>query len=243
MAYERPLMAWLSGERYFQKSPFHISAGDYDINSAWLAIDHHIPLHEAHLAKLRPFDRTWEETLEYLEKACGKLNRTLPGWAPAKELADEILTEFGPPPLRCYAIYMISVSLDTAEKCVYVGQTNATAHRFKSGHSAISALHHPRYREFEKRLYLGGLVIEDDDDHLFPVEWIHPIESRQIVLDSIERRLIFDLQPELNVQGRAAFSGEIDVPIVVQNIASRFLDAQSFGPSQSKREIEEKEGG
>jgi hypothetical protein len=80
--------------------------------------------------------------------------------------------------------------------------------------------------------YLCGIVIEDDDDHYFPIEWIHPVEWREKVLNSIEGRLIFDLQPELNTKGRRVLHCEIDLPITTQNITGRFLDAWSFGPER-----------
>lgn len=230
MAYDLPLSLWLLGGRYYQKSLTYITQEDFVLQAAWLAIDLQVDLHEAHTVKLRPFNQTWDRTRTYLENACRLLGRAMPGHALDKSDADRVIAVLGQPPLRCYAIYLITAELDGQEKCVYVGQTNSKHHRFKSGHRALSALHHPRYDGLKKRIYFAGLQLEDDDHHSFPVEWIHPISLRQEVLDSIEMRLIFDLQPELNTQGKESFLGLHDLPVACQNMVGRFLDASSFGP-------------
>lgn len=232
MSYDRPLLAWLSGQRYYQKSPLYIVNEDFVIKSAWLCIDLEVPLHEVSRIKLMPFDQTWDITLEYINAACSRLGRARPGWAPPKSEADAILDELGLPPLRCYALYLITVEQEGRERCVYVGQTNSKHHRFRSGHAAMTALHHPKFDGSIKRIYLAGIQMEDDDDHMFPVEWIHPIEQRQFVLNSIEARLILDLQPEINKRGRKKSDLGLDLPVRVQNLVSCFLDCAEFGPSQ-----------
>lgn len=229
---DRPLLDWLSVDRYYLKSPFHIAHEDYKLIRAWVFISLMVPLHEAGRVELLPVSRTWEKTLDYVDAACRKLGRSIPGWSPSKEVAEEILAALGPPPLRCYGLYLITVGDGSNERCVYVGQTNSKHQRFKAGHAALSKLHHTKYVSLSKRVYFAGLVAEDDDDHVFPLEWVHPKERRKRILSDVEGRLIFDLQPELNTKGRKTLMGSADLPISVQNITSRFLDAQTFGPNQ-----------
>ena len=204
MIEDRPLMQWLSGERYYQKSPYHIVNEDYNLTRIWISITLSVPLHEVGKVKLLPISKTWDQTLIYINAACKKLNRSMPGWAPPKDEADKILAELGPPPLRCYALYFITVGDAAAEHCVYVGQTDSKHQRFKAGHAAFNKLHAPEYASLSKRVYFAGLIAEDDDDHVFPVEWVHPEHRRKTVLDYAEARMIFDLQPILNKKGRKA---------------------------------------
>lgn len=230
MTYDRPLMPWLSGGRYYQKSLAYIMLEDFVLQHAWLAIDLRVDLHEACNVALRPFDSTWEETQAYIEKACEMLGRHIPGWAPELAESDRVRAALGDPPLRSYAIYLITVEKADKEVCVYVGQTNSKHHRFRSGHAALSALHHPEYDGLKKRIYFAGLQLDDDDDHSFPIEWVHPVELRRHILDSVEGRLIFDLQPILNTQGKDRLLAPVDLPITAQNMTGRFLDAVCFGP-------------
>lgn len=230
MAYDQPLARWLSGEHYYQKSLTYITQEAFVLRQAWLAIDHQVALHEAHEVKLRPFYETWIETQTYLENACRLLNRNMPGWAPKQPDANRVILALGEPPLRCYAIYLITVERGGNEDCVYVGQTNSKHHRFKSGHRALSALHHTDYDGLKKRIYFAGLQLQDDDDHSFPIEWVHPVALRKEALNSIEARLIYDLQPELNTQGKDYFLGPLDLPVTAQNMLSSFLNTRRFGP-------------
>jgi hypothetical protein len=228
-SYDRPLMAWLRGEKFYLKSPNFIMNKGYKPRAAWVTIDLAVPLHETSLVTLQSFDAAWEQTLRYIGDACRMLHKDIPGWAPAIEEADGVLGQLGLPPLRCYALYLISVQTAAGERCVYVGQTNSESHRFQGGHAAISKLHHPKYERLAKRVYFAGLEIEDDDDHAFPIEWIHPEEWRQQILDSVESRLIFELQPELNEKGRLKLRCSIDLPITVHNSRSDFLASTTTG--------------
>jgi hypothetical protein len=236
--YDRPLMRWLSRRNYYLKSPLFIAHEDYKLDRAHLVILHKLPVHAIAEVELQPFDSTWENTLKYINDACDLLKRPRPGRSPSTLEAQAIISALGLPPLRCYALYLIAVGSGLGERVVYIGQTNSKTHRFKAGHHALTALHHPKYANVEKNFYLTGFEIEDDDDHIFPIEWIHPPEWRQEVLTSIEGQLIFELQPELNSKYRRSSNPAHDLPIVVHNNVSSLLRNTKFGPEFSERDVQ-----
>jgi hypothetical protein len=234
-------MRWLKGRNYYLKSPTFIAFEDYKLDRAHLIIFEKLPVHRIGEVQLRPFDITWEQTLNYILEACEVLKIPRPGRSPTAEDSEAIIAKLGLPPLRCYALYLISVGTGPDERVVYVGQTNSRTHRFKAGHHALTALHAPQYNGFEKHFYLCGFEIEDDDEHCFPIEWIHPTEWRQEVLTSIEGQLIFELQPELNSKNRKTSNPSHDLPIHVHNAVSSLLNHARFGPELSLRDIETQE--
>ena len=234
--FDHPLMIWLSGRNYYLKSPDFLQFEGYTPTAAWVFIDHVVQLHEVTDVPLTPFDVAWKNTLEYIASACNILQKGRPGWAPNLNDALVVLDRLGMPPVRCYALYFITISNSEIEECVYVGQTNSRKHRFSGGHAAITKLHAPEYEGFSKKVYFAGIQIEDDDDHSFPIEWIHPEEVRAPILSSVESRLIYDLQPRLNSQGKKAFACDLNLPISTQNILGGFLDAKELGPARPEYE-------
>jgi hypothetical protein len=225
----RPLDAWLSGQIYL-KSPFHMQFETYSAKEAWIAFDVAVPLHEAPLVELSTFQQAWSETYSYLERACGLLNLLQPGRI--SEVQGELVrSQFGEPPIASIGIYMMSVAKNdgSEERCVYVGKTNASTHRFRSGHAAMTKLHAPKYDGLKKTLYLGSLAFEDDDDQTFWVEWTHPAERRSVLMNVVEETLINSLQPELNEKSISSSHLAGKLVVRVQNTASKLLDAQSFG--------------
>lgn len=234
--FDRPLMIWLSGNKHYLKSPDFIQYEGYSAEAAWVFIDQVVQLHEVTDVPLTPFDIAWEKTLTYISDACSILQKDRSGWAPGSDDARVVLDRLGLPPVRCYALYFITVSNSDYERCVYIGQTNSKKHRFSGGHAAITKLHAPEYDGLSKQVYFAGIQIEDDDDHSFPIEWIHPEEVRAPILSSVESRLIYDLQPDLNIQGKRAFTCDLDLPISTQNIMGGFLDAQVMGPPRPEYE-------
>jgi hypothetical protein len=239
--YDRPLMRWLDGKRFYLKSPTFIAFEDYKLDSVDVLILHRLPIHMASTAQLRQFDATWEDTLKYLDSACSILRKPRPGWAPSAEQAQLVLDKLGPPPLRCYALYFVTVGDGESERCVYIGETNSKTHRFKSGHHALPKLFHPKFDGLRKSIYFAGIEVHDDDDHYFPIEWIHPVQWRQEVLSSVEGQLIFELQPELNSKNKRSSKPKHNLPITVFNDASDFMNFDRYGPEQSAREIEDDE--
>jgi hypothetical protein len=231
------ISGWLCGN--YLKSFEYIDDEAYDIKWLWLSVDHRVDLHEADEFPLTPFDQSRRTCRDYLDKACAILGREKgrPGRGPTDAATQaEILRQLGRPPQGSYSIYIMTVADadGTNERAVYVGKTNATTHRFRSGHMAISKLHHPRYDGLKKSLYFACASAVNDDDNTFPVEWINPLDQRDSILSSVEYQLIYYLQPELNDHGKQLCLVNPGFHITTQsNVQSGgFLDANMIGPDR-----------
>ena len=224
-----PLYGWLSGQAYL-KSPFHMLNEPYSVKEAWIAFDIAVQLHEAPTLDLVTFEEAWRKTYDYLAAACKILELNRPGRI-SPEQGELVRSQLGDPPIASVGIYMMSVAKQdgSQERCVYVGKTNASTHRFRSGHAAITKLHAPQYDGLRKTLYVGSLAFEDDDDHTFWVEWTHPAERRLVLMSVVEDTLISWLKPELNEKNLKGSPLAGKIVVRVQNTVSKLLDAESFG--------------
>jgi hypothetical protein len=220
------------------KSSFYIEKDDYHIKHVWLEIDVRVALHEAADFPLIPFDESRRLGMEYVDNACDLIGRSrgMPRGGIEKDDKQKIIAALGPPPSQSYSIYVISVANPDGdgERVVYVGKTNSKNHRFRGGHAALSKLHHSKYDGKLKQLYFGFVTAVNDDDHAFPVEWIHPLDSRERILSSVEGQLIFELQPELNDKGKAKNIAPMQISIFVQQTEGHLLDADHFGPESDE---------
>lgn len=236
------ISAWLSGGTYYLKSSWYVDQEGYSIKSLWLNFDKCIGLHEAVDFPLIPFDKSRRACWHYISRACRVVGRDegRPGWALNATDAAKVTAALGPPPFSRYSIYMITISNpeNKEEVPVYFGQTNSKNHCFKGGHRAISKLHAPQYEGKLKRIYFGCVSAVNDDDHIFPVEWINPLGLRKVLLSSVEYQLIYDLQSELNDKGKDKCFVVKSMPIVIQNMARTLLDGQSFGPAEAEDDEE-----
>jgi hypothetical protein len=227
------ISAWLGDGPYYLKSPMYVLFDGYHIKWVWLNLDYSCGLHEAADLPLIPFDRSRDNCIEYIDRACRLLGRSNPGWNLSTSEAKMVTDALGSPPLASYSIYIMTVSdlNGENERAVYVGRTNAEAQRFRGGHAAISKLHHPKFEGLRKRIHFGCVSALNDDNHTFPVEWTNPFEKRDEILHGVELQLIFELQPELNDHGRHECLAKTPVHIIIQNPSGRFLDGMPFGPS------------
>ncbi|GHA42527.1 GIY-YIG nuclease family protein [Photobacterium aphoticum] len=162
----------------------------------FLAIQTANELYKSVDLKPQSLKESWSDNVHYLESNC-----------------------IGDAPLACYPIYLITVGDDDDEKLVYVGKTSSSNSRFKSGHKAISLLHHPKYDGLSKRLYQCSVIFIKDGKHL-PIELIQPYELSAEILSSFEANLIYITQPELNVQYRKEEPEFLYSQIHVQNICN-----------------------
>jgi hypothetical protein len=230
------IRAWLFGDKYYLKSRLYIENEGYLIDSLWLNFDQCIGLHQAADFPLVPFDKSREQCWAYLDAACSIIGRQegRPGRALSEDIAQKVIEALGPPPFASYSIYMITIEPPGGpERAVYIGQTNAESHRFKSGHTAISKLHAPNYDGYKKRIYFGCVSARNDDGNTFPVEWMPEEYGREEILSSVEYEMIFSLKPVLNNKGKNTYLVTRPLPITVQNLAGpQFLDAQCFGPDE-----------
>src|SRR5699024_9676990 len=103
------------------------------------------------------------------------------------------------PPAACYPLYFISVGDNKHETLVYLGKTSAKTHRFLGGHSAALKLHAPEYDGLSKHIYFGTVVLLDNEKNYMPLEFIRPFEDAESLLNNLEKGLIYNLKPELNI--------------------------------------------
>ncbi|TKE99722.1 hypothetical protein [Vibrio kanaloae] len=163
----------------------------------FLAIQTVNELHDSVVLKPQYLKAAWDANVKYLRDDCK-----------------------GVAPVACYPIYLITVGEKDEEKLVYVGKTSSENSRFKSGHKAISLLHHPKYNGLSKRLYQCSVIFIKDGKHL-PIELIQPYEFAKKVLSSFEANLIFVTQPELNYQHKKKEPEFLYSQIHVQNICGK----------------------
>ena len=226
--YYGPLDTWIYGQNSYMKSPLHIRCEDYTIKSSSISFEISCPIHLISALKLSSFDYIWNESINYIQSACKILGRDqMLGWSMSERERNIVISKLGEPPIHCYCLYMISVGEGKGEKCVYIGKTNSTNHRFRAGHSALTKLHAPEFGGMKKTLYLASVYLEDDDDHLFPIEFV-PVEKRKDVLEQIENRLIYDYQPELNTKGKMT-NPTTNIDVIVNNTKSSLLSSYAFG--------------
>jgi len=220
------ISAWLSGEKFFLKSPLYMACEDHVWENFWVSFDASAELHEASNFPLIPFDAARTTCFSYLSEACKLLDRRNPQWTPDDRERKKIVETLGPPPLNSYTIYMMTVSKTdgSEERVVYIGKTNSESHRFRGGHSAISKLHAPNYRGLKKKIYFGCIVGFNDDFNYIPIDWIQPEMGRDGILSDIEYQLIYSIQPELNDTGKTTCRAKNRVSLHVQNFCSQVLD-------------------
>lgn len=101
----------------------------------FLVLQSSYALHETIGLSAQNLDISWQSNQNYLSSNCD-----------------------GEAPLACYPIYLITVGDDENERLVYIGKTSSKSSRFSSGHSAITKLHHPKYDNLSKRIYLCCVV-------------------------------------------------------------------------------------
>ncbi|MED0320369.1 hypothetical protein RCU64_13140 [Escherichia coli] len=179
MAYEltyRPL-EYGSNENYLRRSLKDPSLliPEKEIG-CFLVLQSSYALHETIGLSAQNLDISWQSNQNYLSSNCD-----------------------GEAPLACYPIYLITVGDDENERLVYIGKTSSKSSRFSSGHSAITKLHHPKYDNLSKRIYLCCVVFLKNSKTI-PIEWIKPFDFAEKLLSEFEANLIYWNKPELNTQ-------------------------------------------
>ncbi len=172
----------------------HLLQPDEEIG-CFLAIQRANELHESVQLNPQHLKASWQENIDFLN--------------------EEQIREA---PLACYPIYLITVGDETDEKLVYIGKTSSSVNRFKSGHKAISLLHHPKYNGLTKRLYQCSVIFIKGSTHL-PIELVQPYDFADELLSSFEANLIYWNQPELNYQSKKVEPDFKFGQVHVQNIS------------------------
>lgn len=219
-----PLSSWL--DRRHPLPPFSKIKGlspKLEIGG-WVALVKRYPIHEASEIPAQSLSTSWKEHKEYVELACDLINSDEPGWLDREEVK-MIRGELGQPHEACLPIYMVTVTTKGREQLVYIGETSSERSRFAGGHAIFSKLHDPKYYRSRKDIYLCTVMLTTDDEYL-PLEWVHPLSSALELLRSIEAQLIYDLKPELNLQGKKRHLARKPFVIHIQNFLGhkQFLD-------------------
>lgn len=142
-----------------------------------------------------------------------------------------MLAVIGEPPGPAWPLYVITVGNYPDEKIVYIGKTNAQTHRFVTGHSAITALHAPKYDGMAKRLYLATVTLMSDEGNYVPLEWLYPKGLRDAIWSDIGAQLIYHFQPELNRKLKDKDHSKNPVGIAFHNYSgTKSFDAEFIAP-------------
>lgn len=230
-----PLTPWLNrihplpSFKYFENTSPILESG------ASVVFDYYVPLYKLHKEKARSLFTSWDEHKTYVEEALEVINSNKGGWIDREEV-EMILEECGTPPNACYPIYMFTVKNDDFEEVLYIGKTSSKFSRFSGGHTAATKMHHPKYNNFEKRVYFGCVTFQDEDNYL-PLEWIHPKEFSLALLDSIESQLIHKFKPEFNTQKKNRYLASYPTTIDIQNECSDSIYLNNYMVYPQKKSI------
>jgi hypothetical protein len=228
-----PLSAWLA-----RKDPLS-SFIDLDGRppeqelGGFLSLDVCIMAHETIALESESLATSWRKTHEYVSASLEIISTEEPLWLDSEEVA-MIREELGEPPPLCYPIYLITVAKGEEERLVYVGKTSSNSGRFKGGHAAFTKLLAPNYDGWEKRVYLGGVVLLAADKSYQPLEWVKPLETAERILSSIEAQLIHSFKPELNSAHVLKDNASWPVSLHIQNFSgkSSFLHDEFCWPNR-----------
>jgi hypothetical protein len=212
----QPLSLWINRsqplpERFFNPEHRDIPHEDWTL---WLSIEEVAPLHCAARMQWVSLQESRQRTCAYLTAAQKQLQGLNRGWLSSEE-QQHLLAVLGEPPLPALPIYLITCTDPSGEHLVYVGRTKNTS-RFSGGHAAALKLHAPEYANKEKRIYRATLWIQDQGDTI-SFDWIQPESLAERLLDWVESRLIYLMQPDLNNQKKRRFSGQWDFALHIQN--------------------------
>ncbi|WP_157662074.1 hypothetical protein [Burkholderia ubonensis] len=197
----------------------------------FLALDVVVPAHESLNLEAESLATSWHAVHDYVDQALSIIDADHPLWLDGEEV-EMIRQQLGSPPPLCYPLYLISVGDGTDERLVYVGKTSSGKGRFKGGHAAFSKLLAPKFDGQPKRVYLAAIVLLSDDASYQPLEWVKPIDTAELLLQSIEAQLIYFFKPELNTQHVHKFNAKWPVSLHIQNFTgvTSFLDGKFCWP-------------
>ncbi len=171
-------------------------------NFFYLSLDIVVPLYIADQVETNRIEVSRNKNIEYIKKALeiAVIDENECDIPLADDEREEILEKLGEPPYSCYNIYIITIRNDNNEKIVYVGQTDSVESRFKNGHKVALKLHNPIYKDYEKLIYFGTITFLSKDDEYLPMECVSNNSQAKKLLNDVERILIYEFQPEFNVQ-------------------------------------------
>lgn len=165
----------------------------------WISIDERIPLHDIANNRQPSINDAVRSIRSYVSDAIGIL-----GSNEVEEVGDKksVIGALGEPPERSRPIYLITTEEAGIENIVYIGKS-VTDDRFAGGHSAVTKLHHPSYRDAEKYVYRCSITLSLRREWV-ALEWVSTPSIAEQILDDVESRLIYHFQPPLNTQKKSS---------------------------------------
>lgn len=216
-----PLSAWIKATHPLPKRFLLQNYADrFDEKwLCWVVIEEVADLYEVNKLNWVSLSASREKTKEYISRAAsvvGAIDDA--GWL-EKEDGCWIKEELGNPPHPCLPIYIITVESGEKERVVYIGKTKSVS-RFTGGHSAALKLHAPKYDGLKKSIYRCSIWFDIEDEYV-AIDWIEPEVLALDIFDSVESQLIYNLQPELNVDKRTRLAGKNLLDIIhIQNMST-----------------------
>jgi hypothetical protein len=227
MSEPSPFDHWLSGKG--ELHPFvEVTPKALDLDKGVLvAIETRVPIHESYRIGESVFRRSWAAAHSYLANV-ERILGCVPKLLTQDQLAQMTKNNLGRPPQWSYPLYLIAISKPGAvdpyvmerskqleaeygaiakivipddHRLVYVGK-KASGDRFRDGHKAITKLHHPTYREYDKWVFEARVTVKTQAGATLPLEWVRDRSAAERLLYNIESQLIYFLQPELNEDGK-----------------------------------------
>ena len=192
----QPLKPWIMGNDSVNPKKFYGKLKPQLEYGAFIGLDICCDLHLANTIDAGNLYDSWNKNRKYIEDVC-------------------ILTGTNE---QC------GYDLDNEEKLVYIGKTDAKNSRFANGHLVALKLHHPKYKEFDKRVYFGTIMLLSEEQQYIPLEFIFPYEKARNYLDWMEGFLLEKLHPELN--DRLEYVGEMEKVSTVH--IQNFTDVSDF---------------
>lgn len=185
----------------------------------WVVMEEVSELHEVNKLNWVSLSASRVKTKEYISKTATVVGEIDDDRWLEKEEGFWIKEELGNPPYPCLPIYIITVDSGEKERVVYVGKTKS-ASRFTGGHSAALKLHAPKYDGLKKSIYRCSIWFDIEDEYV-AIDWIEPETLALDIFDSVESQLIYNLQPELNVDKRTKITGKHQLDrIHIQNMST-----------------------
>jgi len=225
----RPLTAWVYGGTMYVQSFSHYEGEVILPDLIFVCTDTFFHLHDAPRVPLKSLEQSWIDTKDYIVRALALLHRSHAGWSLSDDDRKKVLASLGEPPGPAWPLYVLAVGDHPNERIVYIGKTNAQTHRFVTGHSAITALHNPKYDGLTKRLYLATVTLISDEGNYVSLEWLHPKKLRDYVWSDVEAQLIYHFQPELNNRLKERNHAKNPVDIAFHNYSgTKSFDAEGI---------------
>ena len=214
-----PLSEWIKGTQPLPKRFLLKNYADrFDEKwLCWVVMEEVVDLYEVNKLNWVSLSASREKTKNYISNSACVIGEIDDGRL-EKEDGFWIKEELGNPPYPCLPIYIITVDSGDKERVVYVGKTKS-ASRFTGGHSAALKLHAPKYDGLKKSIFRCSVWFDINDEYV-AIDWIEPEALALDIFDSVESQLIYNLQPELNVDKRTRLTGKHMLDVIhIQNMS------------------------